>query len=70
MPVETPLRACAPASLRAIDAFEDAGKNDPVINGEDQQDFLQNRKTAIEGHRPDLGEISTAHGDHHRLWGS
>jgi ribose transport system substrate-binding protein len=30
----------------AIEAFEDAGKKYPVINGEDQQDFLQKWKTA------------------------
>lgn len=38
-------------AVAALEAFEDAGKPYPVINGEDQQDFLQkwkkNRLTAI-----------------------
>jgi ribose transport system substrate-binding protein len=33
-------------STAAIEAFEDAGKKYPVINGEDQQDFLQKWKSA------------------------
>ena len=31
-------------TIAAIEAFEDAGKKYPVINGEDQQDFLQKWK--------------------------
>jgi ribose transport system substrate-binding protein len=33
-------------SVAAIEAFEDAGKPEPVISGEDQQDFLQKWKAS------------------------
>ncbi len=54
-------------AVAAVEAFQDAGKPVPPINGEDQLDFLQ----AVEGqeahrNRAHLPDLPVAHPDHRR----
>jgi hypothetical protein len=58
-------------AVAAIEAFEDAGQPYPVINGEDQQDFLVKwQEERPDGHRSDLPHLPVAHGGHRRPEGA